>query len=139
MKSCWFVFIISGLTGCSATAPSDPDEKFAEQVQADVRHSLKDPDSAQFEDIKAFAKEKVACGKVNAKNSYGGYVGMDDFSYYVDQVHLQSDDMHKYIVGSGKCMIVTAKRAIAEVKSGELPTADKEKLIGMYQKNISNI
>lgn len=38
-----------------------------------VRASLKDPESAQFTDD--VTGPGVVCGKVNAKNSFGGYVG----------------------------------------------------------------
>ncbi len=38
---------------------------------------MKDPGSAQFEDVSRF---KIAvCGRVNAKNIYGGYVGFRRF------------------------------------------------------------
>lgn len=45
-----------------------------------VKGSLKDPDSAKFSDIQAYGRasdpESIdVCGKVNAKNSYGGYGG----------------------------------------------------------------
>jgi hypothetical protein len=35
---------------------------------------LKDPESARFKDDKYFANDN-ACGLVNSKNSFGGYVG----------------------------------------------------------------
>ena len=126
------------LTACAAAKPT-PDEAFARQVEADVRRSLKDPDSAKFEDVKAYAKEQVACGKVNAKNSYGGYAGAEDFSYYQGQPHLESDDMKAYVVGSGRCLIVSSRRSIEETKRGDLPPKDKEKLIKMFENNIANI
>lgn len=51
-----------------------------------VRYSLADPDSALFKDVWAVrgqiadAPETVfACGTVNAKNAYGGYVGYTPF------------------------------------------------------------
>lgn len=51
-----------------------------------VRYSLADPDSALFKDVWAVrgqisdAPETVfACGTVNAKNAYGGYVGCTPF------------------------------------------------------------
>jgi len=126
------------LTACTVTEPT-PDEAFAQRVEADVRRSLKDPDSAKFEDVKAYAKEQVACGKVNAKNSYGGYTGAEDFSYYRGRPHLQSDDLKEFMIGSGWCMIVEAQKGIAEAKSGDLPPKDKEKIIKMFEKNIADI
>ena len=38
-----------------------------------VKNTLKDPDSAQFQNIEGY------CGEVNAKNSYGGYIGFKKF------------------------------------------------------------
>lgn len=47
-----------------------------------VRESLKDPNSAEFKDVYANYTEEfdvVACGKVNAKNDFGGYTGFKRF------------------------------------------------------------
>jgi hypothetical protein len=47
-----------------------------------VRRELKDPDSAQFKDVRANYTEEfcvVACGRVNAKNEFGGYTGFQRF------------------------------------------------------------
>ena len=56
--------LVLGLVGCSGV------EKETEEL---VRESLKDPDSAQFKNVKGY------CGEVNSKNSYGGYVGFNKF------------------------------------------------------------
>jgi hypothetical protein len=52
-------------------------------IQAGVRRDLKDPDSAKFGNQVLAAKringDITACGTVNAKNSYGGYVGESPF------------------------------------------------------------
>ena len=47
-----------------------------------VRGALKDPDAAQFKDVRANYTEEfgvVACGRVNAKNGIGGYTGFRRF------------------------------------------------------------
>ena len=47
-----------------------------------VRGELKDPDAAQFRDVRANYTEEfgvVACGRVNAKNDFGGYTGFRRF------------------------------------------------------------
>lgn len=50
-----------------------------------VVNSLKDPGSANFREVKIFQVEHIGgidtfvCGEVNAKNSYGGYVGFKTF------------------------------------------------------------
>ena len=43
------------------------------QAKAAVTARLKDPESARFTDI--VVKGDRICGRVNAKNSFGGYVG----------------------------------------------------------------
>lgn len=51
------------------------------QVKRNIANGLKDPDSAKFRDVtlRPFAKGHVVCGQVNAKNSYGAYVGFVPF------------------------------------------------------------
>lgn len=47
-----------------------------------VRGELKDPDAAQFRDVRANYTEEfgvVACGRVNAKNEFDGYTGFRRF------------------------------------------------------------
>jgi hypothetical protein len=54
----------------------------AADVEQAVREQLKDPSSAQFGPTSFFKDttgEMFACGSVNAKNSYGGYVGSTPF------------------------------------------------------------
>lgn len=44
-----------------------------------VTEQLKDPDSAQFSGLRESSDGKHICGYVNAKNSFGGYVGERPF------------------------------------------------------------
>lgn len=47
-----------------------------------VRGELKDPDAAQFRDVRANYTDEfsvVACGRVNAKNQFGSYMGYRRF------------------------------------------------------------
>ncbi len=65
-----------------------------------VSGKLKDPDSAKFTDVARKTTPNVAgqptdvvCGKVNAKNSYGGYTGAKAFIYFVgDKSSVSSED-----------------------------------------------
>lgn len=43
---------------------------------------LKDPNSAQFRDVRIVQTPagRVVCGSINAKNTYGGYVGFTPFA-----------------------------------------------------------
>lgn len=64
-----------------------------------VRGELKDPDAAQFRDVRANYTEEfgvVACGRVNAKNEFGGYTGFRRF------------------VSSGKSIILEGRDNIAD-------------------------
>lgn len=47
-----------------------------------IKKNLIDPDSAQFTEM--YSNDHCVTGKVNAKNSFGGYVGAVDF-YYDDR------------------------------------------------------
>lgn len=56
-----------------------------------VQRQLRDPSSANFGKVNAYADRKyktksvtVVCGEVNAKNAFGGYTGMKQFVYVVE-------------------------------------------------------
>ncbi|WP_349985831.1 hypothetical protein ABRP17_009660 [Stenotrophomonas sp. WHRI 8082] len=71
-----------------------------------VRRELKDPDSAQFKDVRANYTEEfglVACGRVNAKNSYGGYMGSRRFVFGDGRVILERRDNVAH-AWSGACL-----------------------------------
>jgi hypothetical protein len=65
------------LTSASANAA------LIESAKQDVLRKLNDPDSARFSDLTA--KESngrhFVCGRVNAKNRFGGYDGFKPFLY----------------------------------------------------------
>ncbi len=52
-----------------------------ERDQSTIEAMLKDADSAKFENvfISFMQDSPVTCGKVNAKNSFGGYTGFKEF------------------------------------------------------------
>ena len=62
-----------------------------------ARAGLKDPDSARFANVRVYRFESmdrvwdVTCGTVNAKNSYGGYVGEKPF-WVADGIFTQTYD-----------------------------------------------
>lgn len=55
----------------------------ADKLRQYVRGNLKDPGSAVFEGDRLYASDDppalALCGKINAKNSYGGYTGATEF------------------------------------------------------------
>lgn len=63
-------------------------KELANEVRIFIAKSLKDSDSAKFSDMRIFkaihsdGEFTFICGKVNAKNSYGGYVGFQDYIAY---------------------------------------------------------
>ncbi|MDX3900414.1 MAG: hypothetical protein QHC40_07900 [Sphingobium sp.] len=125
------------LAACSLALTED--QRFAEQVKENVRWGLKDPDSANFERVEAFAKEHVACGRVNAKNAYGGYTGYENFSFYNGNAHLQSDDLKAYLIGSTRCLIIHSERAIEDIKTDSLPQQDKKAMIDERMRFIDKL
>ena len=54
------------------------------EAQAAVKATLRDPGSAQFRDLASFGvgHNRAVCGKVNAKNGFGGYSDFAPFVYY---------------------------------------------------------
>lgn len=56
-------------------APSNA--KLIVQAKESVTKKLKDPESARFRGV--FVMRDSVCGEVNAKNSYGGYIGFKRF------------------------------------------------------------
>jgi hypothetical protein len=55
------------------------------RAKAVVQANIYDPDSAQFRDLIVIgtsdSTKRTVCGKVNAKNKFGGYVGYASFIY----------------------------------------------------------
>lgn len=69
-------------------------EEIIKLAQEGVIEELKDPDSANFRNEKVIQNETgmYVCGEVNAKNSYGGYVGfMPYFSTGIGLHHIMTE------------------------------------------------
>lgn len=73
-------------------------------------YDLKDPASAQYRNVRVSdVLPTYVCGEINAKNSYGGYVGFTPFYYSHDDgsvVVAKADDE----IDQGLMKIVCAKR-----------------------------
>lgn len=61
------------------------------ELKAIVLGTLKDPDSAQFRNLRVVSGGAALCGEVNAKNSYGGYNGFKSFVADSEGVAWQGD------------------------------------------------
>lgn len=55
------------------------DVSLISQLQTQTAQQLKDPASAQFQNVHLNTARTALCGQINAKNSYGGYVGFRNF------------------------------------------------------------
>jgi hypothetical protein len=56
-------------------------QKELEPAKEAVANRMKDPGSTQFRNVSFHEGTQAVCGEVNAKNSFGGYVGFRAFSY----------------------------------------------------------
>lgn len=100
MRPYCFLVICSALAlvACAAPTPPAPPAPAVEPlpaatlskeeiaaVQNGIKRKLKDPDSAKFGAMNAgrLTDRTVVCGWVNAKNSYGGYTGMEPYIGYI--------------------------------------------------------
>lgn len=72
-------FIFAAALAASSTAPADAERAGIERAQSLIAVKLKDPEAARFKDVEFNPETGVACGQVNTKNSFGGYVGYQDF------------------------------------------------------------
>lgn len=88
-----------------AAAPVDDATALAD-AQRVVARKLRDPESARFAEVERRAKNMrgeaadIVCGRVNAKNAFGGYVGQRPFVYFVDRrdAVLAEGDIEKLVV-----------------------------------------
>jgi hypothetical protein len=71
------------LAGFAAVYFGSPAFFLLGDARESVLSHLKDPDSAQFDNLRVVSRgdSKFVCGFVNAKNSLGGYVGRRQFIY----------------------------------------------------------
>jgi hypothetical protein len=73
-----------------------------------IKSRLRDPESAQFGRVWAGGDSQfVACGKVNAKNGFGGYTG-EEFYWGVPPLVITSSDVEKLSAKERKAMVATA-------------------------------
>lgn len=57
------------------------DAQMIDTAKKAISYSLVDPDSAKFREVFIAPNQVAVCGEVNAKNSFGGYVGFRKFMY----------------------------------------------------------
>jgi hypothetical protein len=84
MKRLTVLFALVPLVALAATVESQRDATEAERatIEEGVKRGLRDPASAEFRQIKIGPDKEgvlMACGEVNSKNAFGGYVGFSKF------------------------------------------------------------
>ena len=86
----FLIFATPSFAASSTKAEKELATAKASAVKAFIVSTLKDPESARFRNVQV--KWEAVCGEVNAKNSYGGYVGFRRF-YAIDgtDLHMEND------------------------------------------------
>lgn len=77
MKS-WVIAVIFGAALIGLATAESCAAGVDDLAMEAVRSKLRDPDTAKFEGV--VATPNGVCGRVNAKNGYGGYAGAIPFS-----------------------------------------------------------
>lgn len=80
--------LAAALMLCGYAQAAKPDEPLVGRAKAAILAKLKDPDSARFSDVgrritpnARGEPTEVVCGRVNSRNSFGGYTGPSAFVY----------------------------------------------------------
>ena len=110
------------LTTIASTSGFADNTNLVDQTKKNVKDLLKDPESAQFRNIKVVINtegRKSVCGQVNAKNSYGGYTGFQSF-------YAKSNDKIVYLNDDVNYQLAGCEGKTNELKAKEL---QKEKLL----------
>lgn len=71
------LIVLAFLAASATTLAATDDSQLIRKAKQNVTSEFKDPDSAKFRNIRVIRGS--VCGEVNAKNSYGGYVGYRRF------------------------------------------------------------
>ena len=71
------------MTGCTSA-----EQKTADAIKAEVAAKMKEPESARFSKLKLRLAE--LCGEVNFKNSFGAYIGAQQFIGVTGSINLRS-------------------------------------------------
>ena len=91
------LMLISMAVGVAQEIPASTPSAISPELQAKFEDFLRDPGTAQIKVTsekslsKSGSTEQVICGRYNAKNSYGGYVGFKDFAYRSSNRTLYTD------------------------------------------------
>jgi hypothetical protein len=82
-KSNILLFTTAALSiGSARATDSNMAVKLISEARIAVKANLKDPSSAVFSEERVYSK--TVCGQVNAKNYFGGYVGLRQYVYRIE-------------------------------------------------------
>ena len=84
-------------------SPPTADEQLQARIEADVRSQMKDPDSTKFDSIVVVTEAGCGFGRVQSKNSYGGYAGYQGFAWTKGVIVYAETDRSAYIDAMGAC------------------------------------
>lgn len=108
----WKLGRLTALAVCSLALMGCDDRKAL--AETTVRAALKDPDSAKFgPEMKLYGPKDnfLACGTVNAKNGYGGYVGYVPFMISGVGLHLGTEETSAFVEACCDGVYEASKRA----------------------------
>jgi hypothetical protein len=95
LKTAIAALVIAACTS-PALAQKGKDAQLISEAKRSVADLFKDPDSVRFCDIGIYQRynsdQRFLCGEVNAKNSYGAYVGYKTFYATKGDVYVISDE-----------------------------------------------
>lgn len=115
MKKIFILTSVLTVMGCSNSTENATKEL--------VKSKLKDPASAQFQNV------KENCGEVNSKNSYGGYVGFKRYVSLDGSVIMESDDLDPLIFELGWTAYCVPNKSSLDEKKSCLSDAYNQSLI----------
>lgn len=104
IRLCLVATAAMALVACGEQSPEQKaamnEISFTRMAKEKIKERLKDPDSAIFSDVYFNRTQKdqidVICGKVNSKNSFGGYSGDQHFMAFGTMQVLESDFKDNY-------------------------------------------
>jgi hypothetical protein len=115
MKLHYVLPLLVLVAGCQQAGP---DNSFQMEVERKVRNELRDPESAQFKDHYLYPANDVACGSVNSKNGFGGYIGFHYYAYADGRVYFADGDTAGFSRVSKKCSELKAAELHADIVKG---------------------
>lgn len=105
------VSVDSGTRASSAIDKSKNPPMTEAALRQAVLAALKDPNSADFKDVRHVGEGRALCGQVNAKNSYGGYSGFKAFVADAEGVYWAGDGSARADIGKTEARRTYVPRA----------------------------